>query len=168
MSWQTKIVTYVRGITNDFGPTATNSDEKLEQLIVIAAMMVTEEVSFSATYLMDVEEISITPDPSLDVPFINLVSMKVACMLARADQKNRARQAYSIKDGPSNIDGRTPAEQTTKWADTICKDYSEALIQYKLGDLQPGKAILSPYNWNNDSSAIGGLPTRFTSSDYFN
>ncbi len=173
VSWQTKIVTYVRGITNDLGPTAINSDEKLEQLIVIAGMMVSEEVSFDTSYTFNIEDVIISPDPSSDVPFINLVAMKTACMLARADQKDKARQAYSIKDGPSNIDGRTPAEQMTKWADTICKDYAEALLQFKLGDLMPGKAIVGPYQYDNSglSGAAGGIADRYVNngnSEYFN
>jgi len=148
VSWQTKIVTYVRGITDDLGSSQINSDEKLEQLIVIAAMQVVIEVDFSTDYVMDVEDITISPDPSNDTPFVNLVSMKTACMLARADQKNQARKAYALKDGPTNIDGRAPSEQTSRWADNICQEYAKAVLDYKLGNLQPGKAIIGPYQFD--------------------
>lgn len=166
MTWQSKIVTYVRGITNDTGPTAINTDESLEQLIVISAMIVTEEVDFDNSYIIDVEDVTISPDPSSDVAFINLVSLKTACLLARADQKNHARRAYNIKDGPSNIDGRAPAEQITKWADTICSDYDKAKLEYKLGSLQPGQAIIGPYQWDNSESNPNGY--RRTDEEYFN
>jgi hypothetical protein len=166
MTWQTTIITYVRGITNDLGPTAINTDETLEQLIVIAGMMVSEEVDFDTDYLFNVEQVSISPDPSDNTAFINLVALKTACLLARADQKNRARQAFAIKDGPSNIDGRASAEQTTKWADTICKDYADAKLQYSLGSLQPGVAIIGPYKFETGPDVAPRYPT--TSEEYFN
>jgi hypothetical protein len=145
MSWQAKIVTFVRGIIDDLSQTPTHSDEKLEQLIVIAGSLVTTEVELPTDYSIDVETVEINPDPSSDTLFINLVGMKTACMIARAEQRISARSAHSIKDGPSNIDGRAPAEQTTKWADTICGNYSQFLLDYRLGNLILGQAIVGPY-----------------------
>jgi len=166
MAWQTVMITYIRGITDDLGAVAVNADDKLQQLVVIAAMMVTEEVNFSNTYVMNVEEVTITPDPSNDVPFVNLVCLKTACMLARAEQKDRARKAFNVKDGPSSIDGRPQGEQTAKWADTICEDYAKAVLEYKLGNLQPGKAILGPYRFLDGSYSSAVLDPRWRNDDY--
>lgn len=88
-------------------------------------------------------------------------------MMARAEQKTKAGRAITFKDGPSNIDGRPAAEGTAKWSDTICKDYENAVLQHKLGNLQPGTAIISPYRFDNSEYQPGVSPRSSDTGSYF-
>lgn len=160
MSWQTEMVTIVRYIIGDTGATPENTDSSLQSIICIAARFVDQDVDFPNTYAIDVVNVSITPDPTSvgDTAFINLVCLKAACLLARSEQKMRARMGMSIKDGPSVIDGRASAEGTAKWSDTICQDYTDAELEYRMGNRTPGAAIIGPYRY--DGSGYVNSPTR--------
>lgn len=141
------MVQILRDLIGDSDNPQTYTDARLQQVIVTSAQLVLLEVDFDNTYTVDVFNVTISPDPvSLsEVAFINLVSIKAACMLAGAELRAAAGKAYSIKDGPSSIDGRSPAEFKKQMKDSICSEYAKAVKDYKLGGGTPGRAIVGPY-----------------------
>ena len=148
--WKDEMVFMLRTLINDLDSNPTNSDENLVRLLAVAAMQVQSAVDFDTIYSITVGDPSITPDPSTgnrDDDFMTLVCMKAACMIARAEQKDKARMGMMIKDGPANIDGRNVGSLTAKWADNICQDYSKAELQFRLGNRIAGQAIISPYRF---------------------
>lgn len=154
MAWQDVSLPIFRAIINDFGSTPTYGETKLLSLLVVSAHFVNQEVSFSTSYTIDVVNCSIAPEP--DEPFINLIILKAACILGRGDQRVGTDQGYMIKDGVSQIDGRHVAEEKRKMADNFCKEYEDAVLQFRLGNAKPGKAVFGPINTNVTPTFIDG------------
>lgn len=153
--WKDDMVITLRVIIDDLSDTPSNSDESLQQILVVAAKLTSEAINFNTDYTISVSPPSITPDPSSDESFVTLVCLKAACLMSRAEQKNRARKGIMIKDGPSNIDGRGAADATARWADTVCADYAKAESSYAAGNGATGQAIIGPYNFTGYYRGIG-------------
>jgi hypothetical protein len=69
-------------------------------------------------------------------------------MLLTAEHRVASSKAYSIKDGPSTIDGRGPAENKKLIAAQQCTAYQSAKLAYLAGDISVGEAIIGPYSYN--------------------
>lgn len=153
--WDDTMVITLRAIIDDLGEDPEYSEEKLKQLIVASAKIVSAGFDFSADYVIDVANVTISPDPSNDDAFVSLVVLKAACFLAMAEQKRKAGRGVSIKDGPSNIDGRGAADATAKWSDKVCKDYTTAELAARVGNMIVGQAIVSPYRFDGSPNQDG-------------
>src|SRR4051812_5151500 len=109
MSWQTELVRVLRHFLDDLDETTPKySDQRFQELLVVCALKVKHDVSFSTTYTIDLENIDITPDPSdsgtRDEDFMNLVCYKAAAILALSEYKTTSGQSIFIKDGSSAVD----------------------------------------------------------------
>lgn len=149
--WQTECVEVVRVLINDMASTPTYTDDRLERLIVVAALQLIQEVSFTTTYEVDISEATISPDPSnvntKDPAFINLVCLKAAVILLDSEARYYAIGSFMITDGPSSIN-TTSRVQFVKEAGRILNDkYALAKMLYQSG--QAGAAILTPYTVEN-------------------
>jgi hypothetical protein len=153
MAWQEDMTTLLRYVINDYESPYENSTDNLQRLIVTAAQLTKNDVDFSVEYSISISTTGITPDPTSnsDNAFVNLVVLKAACLLARGEQRRKALNAITIKDGPANIDGRGTADATRNWADTVCKDYTEAELEYRLGNSKAGEAIIGPYRFDGSN-----------------
>ena len=156
MAWKTELTTIVRNLIGDTDiDSPTYSDERLYEAILSSAQLIQGEMDFTNDYTVDVDECILTPDPTTgtkDNAFINLVSLKTACLILRSEAKTQALQAVNFVDGPSKIDGRGAAEGIAKLAQSACEMYSDARHDYKLGGNMVGAAIITPYNVYNYSS----------------
>lgn len=144
MAWQDVTIPILRALINDLGATATYTDSRLAQLLSISAQYVQEEVSFNTVYTIDIVSVTITPEP--DVPFINLMSLKAACILGRGDQRTSTDKGIMIKDGTSQIDMRQSTTEKRNVADDYCEQYEQAAFQHRIGNAKPGKAVYGPIN----------------------
>lgn len=149
--WDDVMVITLRAVINDLGEDPQYAEDHLKQLLVASALIVDMSIDFGTDYVIDVANVSITPDPSADKAFVSLVVLKAACFLAMAAQKDAANKGVSVKDGPSNIDGRGRADATAKWSDKVCKDYTTAEMAAKTGNMAVGQAIISPYRYDGSS-----------------
>lgn len=171
--WEDTMVITLRAIIDDLGEDPVNSEEKLKQLLVASAKIVSAGFDFGTDYVIDVANVSISPDPSGDDAFVSLVVLKAACFLAMAEQKRTAGKGISIKDGPSNIDGRGAADATGKWSDKVCKDYATAELAARVGNMVVGQAIVGPYRYDGSANqdypggCSGCRPTRDGDGGYF-
>ena len=154
MAWQDDMVSMLRVVIDDAGSNPEYTDARLEEVIVVAAQFTKKDVDFDNDYTISISDVSITPDPATnsDHPFINLVTLRAACLLANSEYKTEGARAISVRDGSSSIDQRGVADSRKNWRDMICQDYASAEREYRMGNSQAGKAILGPYS---QSPALG-------------
>lgn len=161
MSWQGEMTTIVRTLVNDVDSTNyTYSNDRLETTILVAAQIVLTEVDFENTYTVDVEQCYLSPDPTdpttglatvnKDDAFINLVSLKTACIIMGSEMKTHSLNAVKVSDGPSSIDFTAVAANIRYLYEFSCKAYEEYKFNYAAGNNAVGKAILSPYAPGSD------------------
>lgn len=140
----------------------TYSDETLKELIATSARLVMQDITFDNDYTVSILQRSIDPDPFtlLDHSFINLVSLKAACLQDMGDLKIQARTAgVKITQDRSVIDtsGRMDAFKILMdmgW----CKLYQQAKEEHinNSGNIA-GQAIF------NVCRDIDGFPSNYRS-----
>ena len=148
-TWKTEMTQILRNLIGDNIPeNQTYGDDRLYQAILTAAQLVQTEVSFPNSYTIKVDCVSLVPDPtsgSRDDGFINLVSLKAACIIAMGEYKISARSAMVIKDGPSSMDGKDVAKARQELAKNYCAGYQSAKMEYQAGYRSAGEAIVGPH-----------------------
>lgn len=154
MAWTTTLITMIRALINDLDTPYTYSNDRLQQLAVIAAVLVLQEVDFSRSYTVSIDDKTISPDPTSvsDSDFQVLVALRTSCMITHDEYRVAAKQAISFKDGPSSMDAKGSADHKAKLASEVCQKYEDAKRQYQRGDGIIGEAIVGPYNLGMTSS----------------
>lgn len=150
MAWDTEIVTMVRYMINDYGTTQTYSDDTLITTILISAQWVQQENSFINRYVTNIDNQTLSPDPTSssmrDESFMWLVSLKSACMIAQAELKKVSGQAIAITDEGSSIDLRGTLQGKIITGKTFCEDYKNAAWTYRLEKAPVGQGIFGPFS----------------------
>ena len=163
MPWQNEMKVIVRHLVNDLDSSSyTFTDSRLEEAVLVSAQLASLERDFDNTYAIDVDSVSLSPDPTSgnkDDSFINLVCLKTAQMLLGSELKTHSLNAISLKDGPSALDLRGIVSGLKILFDYINKKYEEATTQYKLNGVV-GQAILGPYSPGSDAVARTHLTNR--------
>lgn len=154
MAWQDTIVDVVRGLVSDMTPPYTYSNTRIEELIVISGILVSQDVDFNTSYTFNTKAVSITPDPETDMDFVSLVALKTACTILSGEHRTAANKAVSVKDGPAFIDTKDRAKHLGTIAATACANYVKAKFSYQMGDGSVGRSIVGPYN-SGQSSETG-------------
>ena len=153
MAWTDDMPTIVRYLINDLDSTDyAYSNGRIKQTIVVAAQLVLNEIDFDKTYTVTVSTSGITPDPTAatkDDAFINLVSLKSACLIASRSLRTKGIDAIRVSDGASTIDTGNVLKGFEILSKDLCGRYEHAKIQYKAGNSVAGQAILTPYESPN-------------------
>lgn len=152
MSWQTEIPIIVRTLVNDWSDQPVYSDDRLIQVISVAAKYVQFDVVLDHQYLVDVVSPNITPDPTddRDEIFISLVSLKAACIIDQSTYRTKAA-AEGIKAalGPASLQ---VAGQSSAWKTILehgpCALYDELTSHWDVKDAAAIAAVLSPFVGN--------------------
>ena len=155
MSWQGQLSTITRYLVDDIDSTKYKySDSRIETTVVVASQFVTLDVDLENTYTINVEQCSLSPDPTdagtKDDAFINLVCLKAACIIVGSEVRSESGNAISIKDGPSAIDLRGVASTLVVLYKDLCEKYDKLLLDYRAGRSIAGQAILGPYSPGSD------------------
>lgn len=151
MSWQTECTRLLRHMINDLGVSPKYGDDRLEELIIVAAQFVQQEVSLTQVYVVDLDECKLDPDPTVrtnrDDSFINLILLKAACIIDQSEARSASGKAISISDSGSRIDLRGNLAGALKILEKgWCEAYKETKLEYELDRMgTAGKAILSPF-----------------------
>lgn len=150
MAWQTELVRMVRGLINDLDSPYTYSDDRIQEVILISSQLILLDLDFANTYTVDLDQVILSPDPTTptkDNAFINLVSLKSACMVDQWKLRGDSRRAIKVVDGKSSIDltGILTAQRML-FGVGACKAFDEAKTEYLLGESNPGQAILGPFS----------------------
>lgn len=159
MSWQDESTEILRILINDFSGTPQYSDEDLEQLLLVSARYVIQDVNLATNYTVNFMSGTITPDPSNDHIFLNFVILKSACMTNTWQFNTKAIQdGISAKCGPATLAVNSNAFLILGLINNgPCKTYEELVLQHNFGQISENvKAIFSPFISNtflpNDDS----------------
>jgi len=155
MSWQGQLSIVVRHLINDLDPTNYKyNDSRVETTILVGAQLVALEVDLNTVYSINVETGILSPDPTdetnKDNAFINLVSLKTACIILGSEVRTESSNAISIKDGPSSIDLRGVSSVLLALYKDLTEKYNKLLLDYRSGGSIAGQAILGPYSPASD------------------
>lgn len=168
MVWNEDLVIMLRAEIGDLSSTSY-TDDRLIQVLVYAAYTVYQSATFVNPYVINIANLSITPDPIAinDYDFSVLTVYKAACIVLTGEAKEKGSKAISIKDGPSFFDNRNAGSNLMVLAKTACETYNNLLSNYQLAgssqnglSIGPGQAILSPYSPGSFLKSWGGIDDR--------
>lgn len=164
--WKDELVTMLRVLINDLGETPSYSDSRLQQLLVVAARYVLQDMDFDTSYTININVPNISPDPvgttTRDDAFANFTVLKAACLSDQSLFRTKALlEGITARCGPAtlSIAGHLPGfkELITQGP---CAAYLVLKQQYYLGDARGVRAIMSPFTGNNfnpeDLTWMGG------------
>lgn len=169
MAWSIELVQITRGLIGDFDESAYEySNTRLKELVLIAAQILKGTVNFAQTYTIDVDQVTLTPDPTentKDDAFINLVCLKAATIILMSEWKTASTKAMSFKDDASSIDARGVAEEKQALAKEMQRNFENAIKQYRAGSSAPGHAIVGPYRFEYGGNASQYSFYRYPNND---
>lgn len=151
MAWDEEVTAMARVLVNDADATKY-SDTRINEAILMAMQFVQMEMSFEKTYVVNLVNETVTPDPTIDPNrddgFITLVSVKTACIVDQGSASDAASQAIRVKDGASEVDLRDSFKARM---DLIkngwCSYFDKLKKDYSLGQRGKvlGAAIMTPF-----------------------
>ena len=154
MSWQIELPIIVRTLINDLDVTPTYTDDRLQQTLVVAAQYVNREMNFDNEYTVDLNNLSITPDPTLlisrDEEFIGFLSLRAACFLDQSTFRTKAAsEGVRTSLGPASIAvaGNLKGYQTLLEVGP-CGMYDKLKMEHEIGNIKYVRAVLSPFVGN--------------------
>lgn len=155
MYWQVEIPILVRNLINDLDTTPTYSDDRINQLAVVAARYVISEVNLNIEYSIDIVHAEITPDPSSpdsrDTDFVGFIALKSACLLDQSTFRTKAiNEGISAALGPAKLSvGGNLSGFKTILDVGPCKTYEQLVMDHNIGNISTVRAVLSPFVGNN-------------------
>lgn len=161
-NWQDEMVPILRYLIDDVSSTPTYTSTRLEETLAVAAQLTLFEMEngFDKEYVVDVTQVSISPDPTADTrdnAFISLIVLKAVCLVFGAEAKTAASESVRITDGPSTIDATSGSQMKYKRYEEACDRFTRARRQYLAGNAKFVAAVLGPYT--NESVSI--IPWNF-------
>lgn len=152
MSWNVELPIIVRTLINDVSDTPTYSDERLLQVLTVAAKYVQFDVVLDNQYTVDVVNPSISPDPTEnnDEIFIGLVCLKAACIADQSTYRTKtAMEGIRAALGPASL---SVAGQSAALREIIthgaCAAYDELTSHWDVKEATAIRAVLSPFVGN--------------------
>jgi hypothetical protein len=151
MAWETVLTTMVRNLISDMDEdNQTYTDGRIQECIVVAGLIVAQEYNFSINYTFDIDEVIISPDPTLtatlDTTAMGLFSLKAACILNMSSYQGAVGTGIRVRDGTSEIDTTSGFKG---WDSIIangpCATY-KALLKTRMfkDSMNRGKAVMGP------------------------
>lgn len=153
MYWQAEFITLLRVLIDDLSSPQTYNDKRLTQVLAVAAQLVTNELNFPNKFMVDIQALTIEPSPvdrasTRDENFINLVSIKAACLIDRGETRKSVGQGIAIRDGSSSIDLRGSMDGRLKLLERgWCAVYDDTKLEYQANrnGAIAGAAIMTPF-----------------------
>jgi len=155
MAWENEMTIIVRHIIDDLDSTNYQfSNDRIEEAITVAAQLIHNEMEFSIDYNIEVDNRTITPDPTTtpvgsnpkDDDFIALCCLRTAILFTSSQLKTYSLKAIAIRDGASSLDMRGVIVGLK--------------VMYKTGKYGFGKSILGPYSPGSDTANRGYIDYR--------
>lgn len=150
--YQDNLIAFLRGIIMDLSEPYAYEDDRLLEIIMVAASIIIKDAHFATSYVISITGQTISPDP--DNNFSVLTCLKAAAIIADGECRTASTSALSIKDGPSTIDGSNVAKNKCEIAKRRREDYDGALLKHNAGDGAVGRAIIGPYNYSDIITSI--------------
>jgi hypothetical protein len=155
MYWEVEIPIIVRNLINDLDASPTYSDDRINQLAVVAARYVLGEVNLDTEYNIDIVNTTMVPDPSdpssRDTDFVGFVALKAACLLDQSTFRTKAvNEGISASLGPARLSvGGNLSGFKTILEMGPCGTYEQLVMDHNIGNISTVRAILSPFVGNN-------------------
>lgn len=176
MAWQSSLVIMVRQLVNDTGATEEYTDATIEEAIAVGAMIAINDISFSADYVIDLDDPDITPDPTdsstYDPLAIALFSLKAACILDSGKVRtNAGNEGIIVRDGDTVVDtkGLGGKGYTLLMKEGPCGTYAKLIDANCWKNVSGrGVGVFGPYgndSTDNSFSYYGGSARTFF--DYY-
>lgn len=151
-TWKIEIPIIVRTLVNDLSDNPTYSDDRLLQVITVAAKYVQFDVSLDTVYDINVVVPAITPDPTAanDSIFISLVSLKSACIIDQSVLRTKAAmEGIRAALGPANLSVAGSMAGIKMILDHgPCATYDELSSHWDVKEATAIRAVLSPFVGN--------------------
>jgi hypothetical protein len=165
MAWQIELPIIVRTLINDLSETPAYTDQRLLQLITVAAKYVQFDVVLDHKYTIDVVNNGISPDPTIDDDsiFISLVSLKAACLVDQSVLRTKAvTEGIRAALGPAQLSvAGSLAGIKLILESGPCAAYEELTSHWDVKEATAIRAVLSPFVGNKfDPRAIQLNPYR--------
>ena len=152
MSWQQEIPIIVRTLINDLSETPTYSDERILQVVTVAAKYVQFDVVLDHQYVVNVVNPTITPDPTADNDsiFISLVSLKTACIIDQSVLRTKAAaEGIRAALGPASLSvAGSLAGIRMIIEEGPCAAYDQLVSHWDVKEATAIRAVLSPFVGN--------------------
>lgn len=156
MTWDVTMLTTLRVLINDTESPQSYTDARLKQIIVVAAQYTQSEINFANTYVIDVDNVTITPDPVVQnttdsKAFWTISTMKAACVVDQSLYRTKAiLSGIKARCGPAVLE---TMQHIKGFKDLIdfgpCKSYETLKTEYEFGNATVGEVVLSPFVSNN-------------------
>lgn len=159
MAWQDELPIIVRTLINDLGETPTYTDERILQVITVAAKYVQFDVVLDHKYIIDIVNNGISPDPTIDDDsiFIGLVCLKTACIIDQSTLRTKAiTEGIRAALGPAQLwVSGSLAGINLLLEKGPCAAYEELTSHWDVKEATAIRAVLSPFVGNKfDPRAI--------------
>lgn len=152
MAWQQELTLITRTLINDLKEPYEFSDNRIQQVIVVAAKYVQFDVNLDHSYTIDVVNNNISPDPTIDDDsiFISLVCLKTACIIDQGKFRTKAAmEGIRAALGPASL---SVTGSLSGWKEIIehgaCALYEELTSHWDVKNASAIRAILSPFVGN--------------------
>jgi hypothetical protein len=155
MYWQIEIPIIIRNLIADIASPPVYSDDRIEQLAVVAAQYVLIDANLDRNYTVNIVTREINPDPSdpsiRDIVFIGLTAMRAACLLDLSTFRTKAAgEGLRAALGPASL---SVTGTLGGYKDILnmgpCKLYDKLIMDHNIGNATAIAAILSPFVGNN-------------------
>lgn len=152
MSWNVEIPIIVRTLINDLSENPTYSDDRILQVITVAAKYVQFDVNLDHSYTINVVNPNISPDPTIDNDsiFISLVSLKAACIIDQSTLRTKAAmEGIRAALGPANLSVAGSLVGIKMILENgPCATYDELTSHWDVKEATAIRAVLSPFVGN--------------------
>jgi hypothetical protein len=149
MSWQEHLTTVVRVLINDLTCPYEYSDERMQQVITVAAKYVQFDVNLDYAYQIDIINPNISPDPTTngDDIFLSLIGLKAACIFDQGTFRTKAAfEGIRTALGPASLSfGGSMAGWQAIIDHGACAMYDELTSHWDVKNATAWAAVLSPF-----------------------
>lgn len=149
MAWQDEMIITTRVLVNDLETPYTYSDDRIQQILVVAGKYVQFDVNLDQPYIIDVVGKTITPDPTTtsDSIFISLTCLKASCIIDEGNLRTKAAlEGIRTALGPASL---SFGGSLTGWQSILergpCAVYDELTSHWDVRNATAWAAVLSPF-----------------------
>lgn len=152
MSWNIELPIIVRTLINDLSDNPMYPDDRLLQILAVAAKYVQFDVVLDHSYDVNVVNPDIIPDPTIDNDsiFISLTCLKAACMIDQSSVRTKAAlEGIRAALGPAQLSvGGSLAGLQMILDHGPCATYDELTSHWDVAQATAIRAVLSPFVGN--------------------
>jgi hypothetical protein len=149
MAWQDEMIITTRVLVNDLNTPYEFSDDRIEQILVVAGKYVQFDVNLNYKYTIDVVNKTMNPDPTVnhDEIFISLACLKAACIIDQGTLRTKAAlEGIRTALGPASL---SVGGSVDGWKAILehgaCALYDELTSHWDVKEATAWAAVLSPF-----------------------